>query len=120
MYIFNVTIARIFSEVEGKRLFIVTMETEEYGGRRQETVGFLKPTWRHVKAAMQYPENAAILPEYFDYFENMSDDEFMQKHYAAKLSDFSDEEIVAEFNKRIKDTLFHHIAFIGEAQVIKK
>lgn len=120
MDFFDISIVRIISEDERKRIIVVNMETDFYGGKEITTVGFLKADWKCVKQRMQYPDRIAIPASMFDYFESMSDDEFAQKHYSAKLSDFTDEEIVNEFNKRLNDTLFHHIRFVGQATVERR
>lgn len=117
MDLFNITIVRILSEEVRKRIVVVTMETSFYSGIMQETKGFLKADWRCVKEKMLYSERLAIDPSMFDYFESLSDDEFAKRYYSVKLCDFTDEEIVEEFNRRLNDKLFHHIQFVGYAAI---
>ena len=52
--------------------------------------------------------------------EEMPDEECYKSRHDAKIGDFSDEEIVKEFNRRLNQPLFHNIGIIAKAIIKKK
>lgn len=121
MDIFDVAITKIHSEKTLKRTVRVVIDTDCYGAKtRNMMCGFLKAEWSKIKREMCFRETKQLDEEGISFFENMEDGEWYARHFAAKLKDFSDEEIVEEFNRRMEDGLFHHITFKGRAEVEKR
>lgn len=117
MNLLEVNITKIHSEEELKRTVRVRIDTDCYGGKETKTVGFLKQDWRTIKHRMWFMDNQPLDAHGIEYMEQMSDDEWYQRHYASHLKDFTDEEIVEEFNRRLNDKLFHKIEIKGEAVI---
>lgn len=121
MDILTVSITKIHSVQENKRTVWVVIDTDCYGGKEEKVAcGFFKDEWKRIKQQMCFLETKPIDSRGVSYFENMTDAEWYERKYAAKLKDFTDEEIVEEFNRRLENKLFHHIAFVGQAEVVKR
>lgn len=120
MDILAVRITKIHSVEELKRTVRVVIDTDFCGEKTKNvTCGFLKEEWRTIKKEMSYLETKELDEHGIRFFENMTDAEWHERHFAAKLKDFSDAEIVEEFNRRLNDRLFHRITFTGRAEVVK-
>lgn len=117
MNLVEVNITKIHSEEELQRTVCVRIDTDCYGGKETKTVGFLKRDWRTIKRRMWFTDNQPLDAHGIEYMEQMSDDEWYQRNYATHLKDFTDEEIVEEFNRRLNDRLFHKIGIRGEAVI---
>lgn len=120
MDLLDVKITKIHSEEELKRTVRVTIDTDFYSGKKTITVGFLKHEWPTIKHRMRYLDGIQMDEVAIQEFENMSEKEWIRYHYSCDIRSFSDEEIVGEFNRRLKDTLFHKIAIKSEAIIFSK
>lgn len=83
------------------------------------TGAFFKNSWERIKMNECYKETEFIGEEGIQYFEGLSDDEFYSMRYGAKLYDFSDAEIVEEFNYRMNSPL-HKICLEIKAKTEKQ
>lgn len=119
MELFNFTIVKVLSEERLSRVVRVKMIRDFYDGKKEVTAGFFPTEWEAYKSRGQYPETRALDEHAIAYYENMPDAEWYKSRHAAKLSDFTDEEIVAEFNKRLSSPLFHKIGVESRA-IIKE
>lgn len=117
MEIFNMRIIEVISEESLNRVVRVTMIREFYDGKKKVILGFFPVEWAKYKAQKSYPENRALDEREIAYYENMSDKDWCQSRHDAKLKDFTDAEIVAEFNRRLDSPLFHKIVIQGRAAV---
>lgn len=119
MDILTVDINKIHS-VKNRGIFVETIiDTDCWGCKRTEQkVFFFKNKWeRRISGAMQYKENDEVREDMIAYYENMKPEEYI-KRFEPQLKDFTDEEIVEELNRRLKDKVFHHIEIKCEANVI--
>lgn len=83
--------------------------------KKEVTAGFFPAEWEAYKNSGKYPEERALDEHAIAYYENMPDAEWYKSRHAAKLSDFTDAEIVAEFNRRLDSPLFHKIGIESRA-----
>ncbi len=116
MEILDVCIVNIISEQELNRTVRVIIDTDCWGHKERKMGGFFKSDWERIKRDRIYPENKFLFESSVEYFEGLSDDEWHQKRYGAKLADFTDEEIVEEFNRRLNHP-FHRVAISGQASI---
>lgn len=121
MDIIPVCIDRIIKVEEHKRTVTVTMDTQTYGGRTKGAVHtFLKSRWPEIQERMSFEELWSLDRCTAERYEAMSDDEWYRLKYEKKISDFTDEEIAAEFNRRLKDRLFHNLSVEVKAVVTER
>lgn len=97
----EICIDRIISEERLNRTVRVSLDISYYGGTKTVNCGFFRHEWLGYKAKRTFPENRALGDEEITYFESLSKDKWYQLRFAAKLEDFTDEEIVAEANRRL-------------------
>lgn len=113
---FETIILSVISETELKRLVSVKMEVSDYSGHHVDTYTFMKNAWPKIKEAKRFSDRSVVDEKLIDYFEEMEDEHFLFLRYGAKLSDFSDAEIVEEFNKRLNSP-FHHVKIFNRVEV---
>lgn len=119
MDIIPVCIDRIIKIEEHKRT--VTMDTQTYGCRTKGAVHtFRKDRWPDIQQRMNFEELWSLDRCTAERYEAMSDDEWYRLKYEKKISDFTDEEIAAEFNRRLKDRLFHNLVVEVKAVVTER
>lgn len=106
MNILDVCIVDIVSEEHLKRTVKVTMDVDCWGDKSRVTGGFLKADWEKYKHDKEYPEGRLLSDACVSYFENLSDDEWYEKKFSAKLANFSDKEILQEVKQRSKNLRF--------------
>lgn len=110
MEIMTVCIDKIIKVEEHKRTVTVTMDTQTYGGRTKgEVHAFLKDRWPEIQQRKHFEETQSLDRRNVELFEAMSDDEWYRWKYEKKITDFTDEEIAAEFNRRLADGVFHRL-----------
>ncbi|MEZ3502442.1 MAG: hypothetical protein K1W25_03130 [Lachnospiraceae bacterium] len=119
MEFFDYGIVKVISEERLNRVVRVRMIRDFYDGKKEVTVGFFLAEWEAYKSRGNYPEQRALDERGISYYENMPDSEWYKSRHDAKLKDFTDEEIVAEFNRRLDNTLFHKIGIESRA-IIKE
>lgn len=117
MELFNMGIVKVISEEPLARVVKVTMIRDFYDGKKKVVAGFFPAEWAKYKAKKNYPENRALDERGIAYYENMNDKDWYQSRHDAKLKDFTDAEIVAEFNRRLDSPLFHSIEIKSRAAV---
>ena len=117
MDIFDMGIVEVLSEEPLGRVVRVTLIRDFYDGKKKVVAGFFPAEWAKYKAQKSYPENRALDERGISYYENMSDKDWYQSRHDAKLKDFTDAEIVAEFNSRLDSPLFHKIVIQSRAAV---
>ena len=117
-YIFD--IKEIIQEERLNRIMRVTLKRCFYDGIKIVTIGFFPTEWEAYKANGCYPENRALDEKAIQYYENMPEAEWCKSRYDAKLKDFSDEEIVEEFNRRLNLSLFHDVGIEAKAVIMKR
>jgi hypothetical protein len=115
MEIFNYSIVKVLNEERLNRVVWVKMIRDFYDGKKEVSAGFFPAEWEAYKSRGQYPETRALDERAVAYYENMPDAEWYKSRHAAKLSDFTDAEIVAEFNRRLDSPLFHKIGIESRA-----
>lgn len=119
MDIFTVFITQIHSENPGKRGVFVEADTDCYGTRR-ENLYFSNRIWERVKAQGKYLETEANDREYGLYVESLSDAEYYRR-FELDIKKFTDEELVAEINRRAAEPeIFRNIGFEVKAVIRKK
>lgn len=97
-------------EIEHSRTVEVIIDYDCYGGvQENHHCAFLKEKWNKIKKERNFLDTEILDIHGMEYFEQMSDADWYSRHFAAHLKDFSDEEIAEEFNRRLKDKLFHHL-----------
>ena len=68
---------------------------------------FIKADWEKYKRDKKYTEGMNFFQmQVVNYFENLSDDEWYEKKFSAKLANFSDKEILEEVKRRSKNLKF--------------
>ena len=117
MNLLQESIVEIYSEKEYERVIVIDALIDSYGGKRRLEIGFLKRDWEKIKKDMTYWDNQYLTPEGVRYFEKMSEDDWHSRYHKVNLKDFTDEEIVEEFNKRLKNNLWNEIRFEGKAVI---
>jgi len=121
MEIMTICIDRIIGVEEHKRTVTVTMDTQTYAGRvKGEAHTFVKDDWPKIRQRMCFEETQSLDRRSAERFEAMSDDEWYRRKYEKKITDFTDEEIAAEFNRRLEDGLFHRLAVEVRAVVAER
>ena len=119
MDIFTVDIMQIHSEKPGKRGVFVEADTDCYG-KRKESLYFSNSIWERVKAQGKFLETEARDRAYGEYVERLSDDEYYRR-FEYDIQKFTDEELVAEINRRAAELgLFCKIGFEVKAIVKKR
>lgn len=113
-------ILEIYNLKEHNRVVEIDALIDTYAGKERVCRGFLKRDWPKIKKDMGYWENQYLTPDGVEYFESMSDDDWYSRYHKVTLKDFTDEEIVDEFNKRLKQNLRNEISFVGKAVVKSK
>lgn len=109
--IFTIGIINIISVEERRRTVAVTMDIDFYGGPyRGEVAYFRKTDWDCIKRAMKYDERRTLTKGLADKYDNMTDEELLERRFAARISDFTDKELVDEVNRRIQSLNRHNIA----------
>lgn len=116
---FDYGIVKIISEERLQRTVRVHLIRDFYDGKKEVTVGFFPAEWELYKQRGSYPDMRTIDERGIEYYENMPDADWYRSRHEAKLKDFTDEEIVAEFNARLDCGLFHRVGIEARA-VIKK
>lgn len=117
MEFFQMGIKEIFSITENKRTVWVDFVEDFYGGPQRVQAGFLKHEWEVIRARKVFSETSKLTENGVKYFEGLTDDQWYVLRFGAKLKDFTDEEIVEEFNRRLNDRVFHKIEFVGRAEI---
>lgn len=120
MELFNYTIVKVLDEERLNRLVRVRMIRSFYDGDKEVTAGFFPAEWEAYKSRGNYPEARALDEHAIEYYENMPDAEWYRSRHDAKLANFTDEEIVAEFNRRLDSGLFHRVGIESRAVVRKE
>lgn len=121
MEIMTISIDKILNVEERKRTVTVTMDTSTYGGRvNGEVHSFLKDLWPALQACGYFLETQSLDRKNADRIEAMSDDEWYRLKYEKKISDFTDEEIAAEFNRRLQSRVFHNLGVEVRAVVTER
>lgn len=115
METFNIGIAKVISEKPLTRTVRVKMIRDFYDGKKEVIVGFFLAEWEAYKHRGCYPERRELSESMIQYYEDMPIDRWSSSRHDAKLHDFTDEEIVEEFNKRLNNTLFHKIGIESRA-----
>lgn len=115
MEVFDYGIVKIITEERLNRVVRVRLIRDFYDGKKEETVGFFPAEWEAYKARGNYPEVRALDEKGIQYYEEMPDREWYRSRHDAKLKDFTDEEIVEEFNARLKMPLFHRVGIEARA-----
>ena len=59
---------------------------------------------------MRYDERRPLTKELADKYDDMTDEEILEHRFAARISDFTDKELVDEVNRRIHNLNRHSIA----------
>lgn len=120
MDIFTVFITQIHSEKPGKRGVFVEADTDCYGVKHSESLYFKNRIWERVKAQGKYLETEAYDRSYGEYVERLDDDEYYRR-FECDIKKFTDEEIVAEINRRAEQPgIFCKIGFEVKAIVKKR
>lgn len=114
MYSHTEDILEIYKETELKRIVKIEALISTYGGRKRETKAFLKRDWPRIKHQGHYRDREAVSS--IDYFENLTEDEWQERYHKVNIEDFSDEEIVREFNRRLGN-VFHKIGLEAKAKI---
>lgn len=120
MELFNYSIVKVLSEERLSRVVRVRLIRDFYDGKKEVTLGFFPAEWEAYKSRGNYPELRALDKHGIEYYENMPDAEWYRSRHDAKLKDFTDEEIVAEFNARLDSSLFHRIGIESRAVIRKE
>lgn len=111
MDILTIRIKKIHYAEERKRTIKVCIDADTCAGVTKEQVYyFLKVNWSAVKLKMSFLETTPLLEDTAERFEQMPEAEWIKHRYSGKISDFSDEEIADEFNRRLKDGVFHNLS----------
>lgn len=98
----DITIENVISVKDHKHTVEVEIDTICYNVVRRKKCAFIKSHWYdRISLAKSYDEREEISIEHMDYFESMSNEEFY-KRFERTVKDFSDEEIVDEFNRRLR------------------
>lgn len=116
---FSMGIVKIISEERLRHVVRVRMIRDFFDGKKEATFGFFPAEWEAYKARKNFPDTRALDEHGIEYYENMPDKEWYSSRHDAKLKDFTDEEIVAEFNRRLDSGLFHNVGIEARA-IIKK
>ncbi len=121
MEIMDICIDKIIKVEERRRVVVVTMDTSTYGGHvKGEVYGFFKEKWPEIERRMSFPETCGLDQRDIERYENMPDEEWYKRKYTKELRDFSDEEIAAEFNRRINSPVFHNLTVEVKAVVANR
>lgn len=115
MDIFTVFINKIHSVQEFRHCVLVDCDTDCYGKTEHNHVVFHKYQWERIHARMKYLETEGHDENSLNYFESLTEEEY-HKRFERTLSEYTDEEIVEEINKRAA-SLFHHIQYNVQAVV---
>lgn len=115
MDIFDVNILKIHSVKEGKHVVLVDCDTDCWGKTEHNKVCFHKYQWNRIKNKMSYKETEGGDIHSFDYYEQLSDEDYHHR-FERSLKEYTDEELAEEVNNRAADNLFHKIKF--EVKVI--
>lgn len=99
MDIFTVFITKIHNEQEYKHMVLVDCDTDCYGKKEHNHVAFHKYQWQRIKAQMKYLETEGMDESSLQYYESLSETEY-HKRFERTLSEYTDEEIAEEVNKR--------------------
>ena len=119
MDIFTVFITQIHSEKIEKRGVFVEADTDCYG-KRKESLYFPNSIWKRVKAQGKFIETEARDKAYGEYVEGLNDYEYYRR-FEYDIQKFTDEELVAEINRRAAEPgLFCKIGFEVKAIVKKR
>ena len=117
----TVCIDKIIKVEEHKRTVTVTMDTQTYGGRIKGDVHtFLKDRWPEIQKRKHFEETQSLDEQGAARYEAMSDDEWYKWKYEKRIEDFSDEEIAAEFNRRLQSMVFHNLGVEVRAVVTER
>lgn len=101
MDIFYVSIIKIHEVNEFKHTVVANLDTDCWGHKETGVlVVFDKHIWNRVKTQMQYLETEGHSPDSLEYFEGLSDEEYHKK-FERTLKEFTDEELIEEFQKRM-------------------
>ena len=118
MEIMTIRIERVIKVEEHRRTVTVTMDTETYAGHAKgEVHAFLKDKWPEIQKRCHFEETQSLHQWNVDRFEAMSDDEWYRFKYEKKISDFTDEEIAEEFNRRLANRMFYNLSVEVKAVV---
>ena len=121
MDIFEVSILKISRVAHGKRGVFVDAITDTYGGKTAETLYFSNRIWPRIQERMAFLESERGSADYGNYVEHLPDDEYYRR-FEHDIRKFTDEELVAEINRRGNETSMFsagHIEFETKA-VYKK
>lgn len=101
MDILGFQITAIYEVKEYRHVVVAFLDTDCYGCKQNHVpVVFDKHIWERVKSRKGYWELEGHPIESLKYFESLTDEEYYHR-FERKLSEFSDEELVEELNKRI-------------------
>lgn len=120
MKVFDFEIVKVLSEERLGRTVRVKMIRDFYDGKKEVVAGFFLTEWEAYKSRGKYPEMRALDERGIQYYENMPDAEWYKSRHDAKLKDFTDEEIVAEFNRRLDCGLYHKVGIESRAVIRKE
>lgn len=121
MEIMTISIDRVIKVEEHKRTVTVTMDTQSYGGREKgEVHSFLKDKWPEIQKRRHFKETQSLSQWSVERFEAMDDDEWYKWKYEKKITDFTDEEIAAEFNRRLANGVFYRLGVEVKAVVTER
>lgn len=96
----DVTIKNVISVKDNKYTVEVEIDTICYGITKRKKCGFIKSHWYdRISLLKSYDEREEISVEHLGYFESM-DNEAFYKRFEKTLTDFTDQEIADEFNRR--------------------
>lgn len=116
MDIFTVFITKVHNVQEYKHVVLVDCDTDCYGKTEHNQVAFHKHQWQRIKAQMKYLETEGMSASSVQYYETISEEEY-HKQFERTLSEYTDEEIAEEVNKRAS-SLFPKLQF--EVKVVAK
>ena len=119
MEFFSYKIVKVLEENTMNRTVSVRLIRNFYDGDKEETVGFFKSEWEAYKAQGAYPEKRMLDNNALRYYESMTEEEWCNSRYNASIKDFSDEELVAEFNRRLANGLFSRVTIEAHAALRK-
>jgi len=101
MDIFSTHLVKITHVVQGKHGVFVDAITDTYGAQMAEALYFSNEIWPRIHARMMFLETERNGEDYGHYVESLSDDEYYRR-FEHDIHKFTDEELVAEVNRRVK------------------
>lgn len=115
---FSYFIKEIFWVSTYKHVVRTCLKVDTPAGKKDEEFFFLAKDWEEIKKQGWFEDTKPISKDVAWHYECLSDDEFYSNLYSKKLSQFSDEEFIDEFNRRLNSS-FHSIELVSKAQLKK-